>query len=73
MTVIQNNESADAVLVQHNGANIEITRVKPDAARRFYIEVTWCDGQRLYSGFSSPGITKIEDAKREAIREACLN
>lgn len=73
MVAMQKIERGSAVRVRHNSAEIEITRVKVEAARRFYIEVTWCDGQKLYSGYASPNITRIADAKKEAIRQACLN
>lgn len=70
---MQKIERDGAVRIRHNGAEIAITRVKVDAARRFYIEVIWCDGRKLYSGYASPSVTRIADAKKEAIRQACLN
>ncbi len=70
---MQKTERGSAVRVRHNGADIEITRVKVETALRFYIEVTWCDGRKLYSGYASPNVTRMADAKKEAIRQACLN
>jgi hypothetical protein len=72
VVAMQKIERGSDVRMRHNGAEIEITRVKVEAARRFYIEVTWCDGRRLYSGYASSDITKLADAKKEAIRQACL-
>ena len=56
----------------HKGAEIEIERDHDIADRHFYIRVTWKDGGMLYDGYSPVGITTMAEAKREAIRGACL-
>lgn len=57
----------------HKGAEIEIERDRNDPDRRFYIVVTHKDGGRLYDGWADVEITTIAEAKREAIRGACLD
>lgn len=58
----------------HKGATIEIERdpCPGDADRKFYIRVRWKDGGLLYDGYSPEGVTTMAEAKREAIRGACL-
>ena len=57
----------------HKGAEIEIERDRDLANRKFYIRVRAKDGGYLYDGYSPEGITTIDQAKREAIRGACLD
>lgn len=54
----------------HKGASLEIER-EPDG--RFYIIVRWKDGGLLYDGWAPDEIRRMRDAKREAIRGACLD
>lgn len=61
----------------HKGAEIEIERLKKpierfDGHSHFSIWVTAKDGGMLYDGYSPVGITTMAEAKREAIRGACL-
>ena len=56
----------------HKGATIEIERNTVFPPHRFYITVTWKDGGKLYDGFAPPEITTMREAKRDAIRGACL-
>ena len=57
----------------HKGGEIEITRDHDVPDRHFYIIVRWKDGGYLYQGYSPVGITTMTQAKREAIRGACLD
>ncbi|MBP1873507.1 hypothetical protein J2Z19_003222 [Ensifer adhaerens] len=57
----------------HKGATIEIERDHDFEEHRFYIRVRWRDGGHLYDGYSPPTVTSMADAKREAIRGACLD
>lgn len=54
----------------HKGATIEIER-EPDG--RFYIQVRWKDGGMMYDGWAPDEVRRMKDAKREAIRGACLD
>lgn len=54
----------------HKGADIEIER-EPDG--RFYIIVTHANGGYLYDGWAPEEIRTMAEAKREAIRGACLD
>lgn len=54
----------------HKGADIQIER-EPDG--RFYIQVWANDGGYLYDGWAPREITKMQDAKKEALRGACLD
>lgn len=58
----------------HKGADIEIERKPCPGApeRKFYIIVRWKDGGHLYNGWSPEGINTMAEAKRDAIRGACL-
>lgn len=56
----------------HKGGEIEITRDHGMHDRKFYIIVRWKDGGLLYNGFSPVGIETMAQAKKEAIRGACL-
>lgn len=58
----------------HKGAEIEIERdpAPHDPDRKFYIRVTWKDGGKLYDGWSPAGVDTMAEAKRDAIRGACL-
>jgi hypothetical protein len=56
----------------HNRAKVEIERIFSVPGRNFLISVRFENGAKLFEGYSSPGVTTMEDAKREAIREACL-
>jgi hypothetical protein len=42
----------------------------PDSA--YYITVTAADGGHLYDGWAPPEVRTMPEAKREALREACL-
>ena len=53
----------------HKGAHIHIEK-EPDG--KFYIIVTWSDGGKLYDGWAPPEIRTMREAKREALRGACL-
>ncbi|MGX5719871.1 hypothetical protein [Shinella zoogloeoides] len=57
----------------HKGAEIEINRDHDFPESKFYIIVTWKDGGRLYDGYSPEGVNTMAEAKREAIRGACLD
>jgi hypothetical protein len=57
----------------HKGAEIEIERDYDIPDRKFYIRVRADDGGSLYDGYSPVGVTTIAEAKREAIRGACLD
>ena len=57
----------------HKGATIEISRDHDFFDRKFYILVTAKDGCRLYDGYSPVGVDTMAQAKREAIRGACLD
>ncbi len=59
----------------HKGADIEIERdpCPGDPDRKFYIRVRWKDGGYLYDGWSPAGVNTMAEAKRDAIRGACLN
>ena len=57
----------------HRGATIEIERDHDIPDRKFYIRVTWKDGGMMYDGYSPEGIETMAEAKREAIRGACLD
>lgn len=56
----------------HKGAEIEIASDGDIPDRHFYIRVRWKDGGYLYDGYSPEGVTTMAEAKREAIRGACL-
>lgn len=56
----------------HKGCSIEIERDRAHPARAFYITVTAADGGHLYDGWAPAAITRVADAKREALRGACL-
>lgn len=53
----------------HKGATLEIERERDG---RFYILVLWKDGGAMYDGYAPETITRMSDAKKEAIRGACL-
>lgn len=53
----------------HKGASIEIDR-EPDG--RFYIIVTAKDGGYLYDGWAPENVTRMSDAKKEAIKGSCF-
>ncbi|WP_159953152.1 hypothetical protein [Rhizobium sp. 18065] len=57
----------------HKGATIEIERVHDFHDHHFYIRVRWKDGGHLYDGYSPAGITTMAEAKRDAVRGACLD
>jgi uncharacterized protein (DUF2461 family) len=57
----------------HKGAEIEITRDREMPDRTFYIQVRAADGGYLYDGWAPEGVTTMPEAKREAIRGACLD
>ncbi len=57
----------------HKGATIEIERVYDHPRHKFYIIVTWEDGTYMYQGYSPEGIETMAQAKKEAIRGACLD
>lgn len=56
----------------HKGAFIEIKRDHDSPDYKFYIRVISKDGGYLYDGYSPVGIQTMAQAKREAIRGACL-
>jgi len=56
----------------HNGATIEIERDHDYPQHKFYIRVRWKDGGHLYDGYSPEGVSTMSEAKREAIKGACL-
>lgn len=56
----------------HKGAEIEIERDHGMSGRIFYIRVTHADGGMLYDGWAPEEVTTMPEAKREAIRGACL-
>src|SRR5690554_4274149 len=55
----------------HKGHNIEIERDHDIEDCHFYIRV-WNDFGHAYDGYSPAGITTIAEAKKEALRGACL-
>lgn len=57
----------------HKGATIEIERDHDFPQHKFYIRVTWKDGCMMYDGYSPEGIETMAQAKKEAIRGACLD
>jgi hypothetical protein len=57
----------------HKGGEIEIERDYDIPERKFYIRVIWKDGGYLYDGYSPVGVETMAEAKREAIRGACLD
>lgn len=58
----------------HKGATIEIDRESEGRFRpRFYITVRWKDGGLLYDGLAPKNISRMRDAKREAVRVAQLD
>lgn len=54
----------------HKGGTLEITCV-PDG--RFYIIVLWKDGGALYDGWAPDHVRTMREAKKEAVRGACLD
>lgn len=58
----------------HKGATIDIERdTAPfDLERKFYIIVRGKAGGYLYQGCSPAGVNSMAEAKREAIKGACL-
>jgi hypothetical protein len=54
----------------HKGASLQIDR-EPDG--RFYIIVKARDGGYRYDGWAPENVRTMAEAKREAIRGACLN
>jgi len=62
-------------LGKHKGASIEIARDKTfdSEGQKFYINVTHSDGGILYDGWSPTGVNTMAEAKREAIKGACLD
>lgn len=54
----------------HKGGEIEIER-EPDG--RFYIWVRWKDGCYMYNGWAPDEVRTMREAKKEAIRGACLD
>lgn len=56
----------------HKGREIEIVRDHDFPDRHFYIRVWDKTGLKDYDGYSPAGITTISQAKREAIKGACL-
>lgn len=63
------SKSRDTFWGTHKGADIQIER-EPDG--RFYIQVRWKDGGLMYDGWAPEEITTMREAKREALRGACL-
>ena len=57
----------------HKGATIEIERDHDYPEHKFYIRVRWKDGGYLYDGYSPEAVVTMAQAKREAIRGACLD
>lgn len=58
----------------HKGASIEIDRDQSAGSLfTFYIMVTAKDGGHLYDGYAPEGVTTMRQAKREAIKGACLD
>lgn len=57
----------------HKGAEIEIARDLDHRDKAFYILVTGKDGCYLYDGWAPSDIQTMAEAKREAIRGACLD
>lgn len=53
----------------HKGATLEIER---EADGRYYIVVLWKDGCKMYDGWAPEAVTTMAEAKKEAIRGACL-
>ena len=67
------SKSCQHFLGTHKGAEISIEREHdPNVSGAFYIIVTATDGGCLYDGWSPPGVLTMAEAKREAIRGACL-
>lgn len=64
------DKSPRLLLGTHKGASIQIER-EPDG--QFYIIVHAADGGTLYDGWAPESIRTMAEAKREAIRGACLN
>ena len=59
----------------HKGCEIEIERDRTRGLggwHEFYIRVTAADGGMLYDGYSPLGVGTMAEAKREALRGACL-
>lgn len=56
----------------HKGCTVEIERDHDRPGRPFYITVTAADGGRLYDGWAPAEIQTMPEAKREALRGACL-
>lgn len=58
----------------HKGHTIEIEadRTSADSARKYYITVQDARGCHAYDGWSPAGVNTLREAKREAIRGACL-
>lgn len=59
----------------HKGAEIEIERDRDFEDNWFYIRVraSMGEGGYLYDGYSPEGVRTMAQAKREAIRGACLD
>lgn len=59
----------------HKGAQIEIERDHDFPDHKFYIRVRDLNGEGsyLYDGYSPEGVNTMAEAKREAIRGACLD
>lgn len=57
----------------HKGATIEIERDHDYPQHKFYIRVRGRDGCYMYDGYSPEGIETMAQAKRDAIRGACLD
>lgn len=61
----------------HKGCEIIVEREKPAGdpdvwGGNFYIQVRGKDGCYLYDGYSPAGVNTMAEAKREAVRGACL-
>ncbi|WP_312066057.1 hypothetical protein [Brevundimonas sp.] len=58
----------------HKGCTIEIERDRTASSFRhkFYITVQGSDGCYRYDGWSPEGVETMAEAKREAIKGACL-
>lgn len=63
-------QTAKHFIGTHKGASIEIER---DREGRFYITVRWKDGGALYDGYAPVEVCSMAQAKREAVRGACLD
>lgn len=57
----------------HKGCEIVIERDKEHPDQAFYIIVTAANGGHLYDGWAPANIRTIAEAKREALRGACLD